>query len=194
MCQINTTMAQKGILTTSDYLSIDEYKRLLERLRLDEDYNYEIYSVLAFSTALRISDIKRIKWSDVVGRRGFQIQEKKTLKWRKISLSESVCDRIMDLYNKITPDKNEIIVKVSEQYLNRVLKKLKVKYNLNIGNFSTHSFRKTFARYIWEKNNRSEDSLVMLMRVLNHSSLSVTIKYLGITDDEIKNIYESIEI
>ena len=41
--------------------------------------------------------------------------------------------------------------------INKRLKDVKDRYNLSIDHFSTHSFRKTFGRYLYEANGRSKN-------------------------------------
>jgi site-specific recombinase XerD len=55
---------------------------------------------------------------------------------------------------------------------------------------STHSFRKTFGREVWKRNNYSEASIVKLSELFKHSSTSVTRIYLSITKEEINDLYE----
>lgn len=57
---------------------------------------------------------------------------------------------------------------------------------------SPHTFRKTFGRYVYDSNNRSAESLILLNKILNHSSIQITKTYLGITKDEVNGIYASI--
>lgn len=83
---------------------------------------------------------------------------------------------------------------VSIQYINRALKKWAVKYDLDIDNFSTHTFRKTFGRYVYDKGGRDEKTLMYLNRIFKHTSLDTTMIYLGIRDEEISNIFDSIKI
>ena len=83
---------------------------------------------------------------------------------------------------------------ISIQYINRILKKWIVKYELDINNFSTHSFRKTFGRYVYDKGGRDEKTLMYLNRIFKHASLDTTMIYLGIRDEEISNIFDSIQI
>jgi site-specific recombinase XerD len=59
---------------------------------------------------------------------------------------------------------------------------------------STHSCRKAFGRKVFESNGESEKSLVMLMDLYNHSSLSMTKVYLGLRQEEMNNIYDSLSI
>lgn len=101
------------------------------------------------------------------------------------------------------PDKRDFILAnkkgnenkpVSIQYINRTLKQWAIQYELDIDNFSTHTFRKTFGRYVYEKSGRTEKSLIYLNRIFKHASLDTTMIYLGIRDDEISSIFNSIEI
>ena len=55
---------------------------------------------------------------------------------------------------------------------------------------SAHSLRKTFG-YISYKNGTD---LSILMWVFNHSSVATTLRYIGITQDEIDNVYTNTRI
>ena len=192
-------MRLKGVLATSDYVRFDEFQKLVNALINDKNYKWAMYMSLSFSTGLRISDVLTIKWSDILDKASLIKEEEKTGKIRNIRFTEETIKKFKFLYNKLGKPKTDLFVMsnksgeaMSEQYINRVLKKIKDPYNLNVDTFSTHSIRKTFARTIWEKNNKSEESLVLLMEILNHSSMAITRRYLGITGDEIANIYHSI--
>jgi integrase len=54
---------------------------------------------------------------------------------------------------------------------------------------STHSLRKSFGRAVYEKNGRSEDALVKLSEMFQHSSPGLTRKYLGLRKQELGAIY-----
>ena len=80
--------------------------------------------------------------------------------------------------------------------INRKFKEMRVRYGLKINNFSTHTMRKTWARKIWENENadgRGEQSLVVLSEMMNHSSVAITRRYLGLRQQEIGQIYESLQ-
>lgn len=193
-------MAKKNQLTTSDYLQFNEYDRLLGRLHEDKEYLWELYARLSFCTACRVSDVLSLKWKDVLNQSLLVIVEQKTKKTRKIPFNASVKNKIVELYSLLgSPNINELIFvskvtgdAITVQYVNQKLKEFKVKYRVNIGNFSTHTFRKTFGRYVYESNNRSAESLILLNKILNHSNIDVTKTYIGITQDEINSIYNSI--
>lgn len=191
----------KGQLTTADYLSIDDYWRLVDGLHNESGYFGELFCRLAFCTALRGNDVLSLHWSDILGKEKATIREPKTNKKRKIHFHSSVVQKIQELYELLgRPPVNRFIFynKDTEkpytlEYVNHTLKKFRVKYRLPIKAFSTHTFRKTFGRYIWESNGRSSESLIKLCRVFQHSSLDITMVYLGIRQDEIDALYETIQ-
>jgi len=61
-------------------------------------------------------------------------------------------------------------------------------------NIGSHSLRKTFGYWIWHNAKNKEDALVKLQMIFNHSNTQVTAKYIGITSDEIKDVYNSINL
>ena len=53
--------------------------------------------------------------------------------------------------------------------------------------------RKSGSRLIWENKGHSDEYLIKLSSILNHSSTAMTRKYLGISREEIKDIYQSFD-
>ena len=49
-------------------------------------------------------------------------------------------------------------------------------------------------RYVYDKPGDKSDNLVKLNLILKHSSLEVTKRYIGITKEEINNVFESLDI
>ena len=83
---------------------------------------------------------------------------------------------------------------ISIQRINIVLKEIKVKYMLkDIPHFSTHSFRKTFGRQVVEMaGENSEMALIKLAELFNHSSTSITRRYLGLRQQELREVYDTL--
>jgi integrase len=195
-------MAKKNQLTTSDYLAVPEMKRLLKGLHDDGQYMWELYVRLAFCTALRVSDVLSLTWADVLHRESLVKTEKKTGKTRRIPFNPSTQDRIFELYHLMKkPNPNECIFisartrqPITVQYLNRLMKEWKKKYRLDIGNFSTHSFRKSFGRYVYDTHKNKSEALVLINNILNHSSIEVTKVYIGLRAEEIRSVFSSISI
>ena len=181
-------MAKKNQLTKSDYLPMEEYKKLLRLLHKDRQYLWELYARLAFCTALRVSDILSLAWADILHKGSLTKIEKKT--------------GIEELYILLKrPNPNELIFKskftgvsVSSQYLNRIMKEWKAKYKLDIENFSTHTFRKTFGRYVYDTSENKSEALLLLNRIFNHSNIEITKIYICIREDEINSIFDSIRL
>ena len=58
----------------------------------------------------------------------------------------------------------------------------------------SHSLRKSFGFWVWHEAEDKDKALVVLSQIFQHSSVQTTRKYIGITDDEIKTAFESIEL
>lgn len=197
-------MSKKGSITTADYLPYKDYQKLVQALIDEKKYWWACYCILSFCTGLRYSDVCRLRWCDVLDQRKIVITAKKTNKPHVIPIGRNASDHFDTLYIKMgKPSKKEVILagskneagkSVSIQYINRTLKSWAVKYELDIENFSTHTFRKTFGRYVYDKGGRDEKTLLYLNRIFKHTSLNTTMIYLGIRDDEISDIFNSITI
>ncbi len=195
-------MAKKNQLTTSEHLPYEEFTRLLDCLHRDGQYIWEMYARLSFCTACRASDTLRFRWKDVLGVASVTIVEQKTKKTRQIPFNPAVQKSFYELWQLLgCPDKKDYIMAspngdkpVTIQYVNMKLKEFKGKYRLRIDNFSTHTFRKTFGRYVYDQSGHSAESLILLNKILNHSSIQVTKTYIGITQEEVASIYASISL
>jgi integrase len=190
-------LSVKGSHTTADYLPWDEMTSLLGNLERDKRYMLLTLISVGSYTGLRISDLLRLRWVDLLQSEHLELHEVKTKKYRKIKINTKPKRLISTILrkNKTNPERlilfNEQTGKsYSRQHLNRLLKGIKREYKLSISNFSTHSFRKTFGRRIWHQDNYSEKSLILLSLIFNHADTQVTRKYLGITDEEIQAVYD----
>jgi integrase len=194
-------MSKKNQLTRTDYLSVEEYQKLVSCLHDDGDVLGETYTRVAKGTALRISDVLKLTWKKLLNER-FVLNEQKTGKRRSITVSEKTQDTFNMLYElNGKPNKEEPIFlnrrsgkTYTKQYINRLMKEWKEKYDICVGNFSSHSFRKSFGREYWDKSGCSDKALVNLSEIYNHSDISITRRYLGIRDEELSQVYEVIEV
>ena len=82
----------------------------------------------------------------------------------------------------------------SLEYINRLLKVFKVRYRLPIRAFSTHTFRKTFGRYVYELMGRSAEGLILLNQIFRHSNLETTRRYIGLAQEDIDKVFDSIRL
>jgi len=197
-------MSKKGSITTADYLPFKDYQKLVQSLIDEKKYWWACYCILSFCTGLRYSDVSRLRWCDVLDKKKITVTAKKTGKPQSVWLGNNTLDHLDTLYIKMgRPNKTSYCLEnhkapekkaVSIQYINKQLKSWVIKYNLDIENFSTHTFRKTFGRYVYEKSGRTNESLIYLNRIFKHANIDTTMVYLGIRDNEIASIFNSIEI
>ena len=153
---------------------------------------------LCIHTALRISDILRLNYNDVYDdnrkvRKTITLREKKTGKFKMIAL-------------------NKIVIAALKAHLTNAIPKLPLILNTRTGKsisriqayrlirdaaraiqlpqkVSCHSLRKTFGYHAW----KSGVSPVVIMDIYNHSSLTITKRYLGITQDDKNAVYIKLE-
>jgi integrase len=191
-------MSTKFSKTTADHLSWGEAMNLIRNLY--DDKNYKLSLLVAFGSfwGLRISDILSLKWDQVKDKDEFTIIEKKTNKSREIKINSQLKKHIDDCYENIGPRTKDEYIFTSQkgsiysiQRINVILKHLKVRYNLKIKNFSSHSLRKCFGREIFNRSaENAELAIVKLSQLFNHSNPSITRRYLGITQKELMETYD----
>lgn len=190
----------KGLLTTADYLPYEEYLRLLHCLHHDRLYKWEAYCKISFCTAFRVSDVRTTHWKDILGKNEFIKIEQKTQKARLVKINDEIRDNIQQMYQLLGKPDTELSVicnprtgePYSREHINRILKYFLWKYKLRIKRFSTHSFRKTFGRYVYESLGRTSDALVRLSQILNHKNIETTRRYIGLDQDDIDEVFESL--
>lgn len=131
------------------------------------------------------------------------IQEKKTKKTRRIKINPDLRDIVIRLKIKMgVTDSSQFIFlnkfgtkPIDKSWVNVRLKEIFKKYGIEMdGNVSSHMFRKTLGNRVLKLNNYSNESIVLLMSLFNHSSLSITKKYLGIREREIHDVYDSLRL
>lgn len=179
-------MSLKGSRTTADYLPWNEMLVLTQKLLRAKEYEFATLIATGCYTGLRISDLKLLRWSEM--KNPMVVTEKKTGKQRTIHLHEDLLRFLHEVKVAHEPKTDELIYPKSLQYTNRKLKEIAREHKMDV-RISTHTFRKTFGRRIWSKNDYSEKALILLGQVFNHSSVAITKRYLGIRDKEIEDIY-----
>ena len=179
-------MSLKYSSTTADYLQWSEAMNLVRKLARDSNYKMSLLIALGCFTGLRISDILALRWNQILDAEEFTIIEIKTGKQRTIRINMQLQQHVRDCYEHINPVGINAPVLISQkgtvytvQRINVMLKEIKKKYKLHIGNFSCHM-----------NNDNSELALVKLMELFNHSSVSITKRYLGLRQEELLNTYD----
>lgn len=191
-------MALKGQKTTSDFLEWDKMKTLVLKLERDGDFKFALLISCGCYLGLRISDLLQLKWSDLLYKEYCELIEKKTKKERKVTINTELAAIIERIYTELNPSMEQYIFvnrfgkkPISVQHVNTKLKEIFKQYNIK-GQYSSHFMRKSLGRQVWTKNNYSEQALILLSQLFNHSSIQTTKIYLGIREQEISNLYLSL--
>ena len=196
-------MSLKGSNTTTGYLEWDTFVSLITRLENKGEFKFCLLISTGVFTGLRISDLLTLKYTDLINKDILTIREKKTKKVRTIKINPDLSILVERIYKKLNlTNPNQFIFlnrfgnkPIDKSYVNTKLKELFSKNRIKIdGNISSHLFRKTLARRVMELNNYSNESLVLLMELFGHSSMSITKRYLGIRQQEINDIYLSVSL
>jgi integrase len=195
-------MSLKGQKTTSSHVEWNDIVSLILKLERDKEYKFALLISVGCYTALRISDILSLKFSDLLWKDHFTIIEKKTKKSRTITINNDLKDILSRCYigMGISDSHQPIFLNrfgnnvITIQYVNRRLKELMTKYRVvkDTSVIKSHSLRKTFSSHVWDRNGNSDRSLVLLSEVLNHANISTTKIYLSIRQEEIGEIYQNL--
>ncbi len=160
-------------------------------LRRGQLRNYTMV-VMGACTVLRISDLLRLKWSDVYDeeREAFHahisVYEKKTGKHRNIALSKAVVFALMQLYPHrrgefIFANNRKDAKAIGRVQAWRIIHEAVVTLGIT-GKIACHSLRKTWGYHACRGGAVPP---AVIMHIYNHSSFEITKIYLGIEQDDI---------
>ena len=145
--------------------------------------------VVGIYTGLRISDILQLTHEDI--QKGHvTIKEKKTGKTKKFPINAQV----KEYYdNYIENGAGEIFVSSSNRSRGRVWSTVHAWKIINEaaqfvgieGEVGTHTMRKTFGYFVFQKTK----DIALVQKLLNHSSPAVTLRYIGITQTQMDEVY-----
>lgn len=173
-----------------DYEKLEEIKRRL-KARNERDY---ILVMIGLYTALRISDILRIRVEDIK-KDYINIREKKTSKFRRIYLNHDLKKALREYVNDKEP--HEYLIK-SREGTNKPITRARaygvlkdVAKEVGLDSIGTHSLRKTFGYWAYKDTK----DVAALQKLFNHSYPEETLRYIGIEQDGVdqllKNAYRN---
>jgi integrase len=173
-----------------------QVKQLTEYYLGKEQIRNHVLIIMGVYTALRVSDLLRLRWNDVYDfrrrrvRDRIQLTEQKTGKSKIIALNRDAVSALSqyaaqkdihpDMFIMENPRTHKAISRVQAFRIIRAAAS-----DLNIGRVSCHSLRKTFGYHAWKNGV----ALAVIMEIFNHSSYAVTRRYLGITQDDKNEAY-----
>ena len=180
----------KFVNPIKDARKIEALKKYLKE-RNERDY---MLFLLGIHFGLRISDLLSLRIEDVVGKKYIIIKEKKTGKIKSFPVAE-VVQRELESYLKgrtkgwlfLSREKSGATPITRQQAYNVLSDAAKaVGIKDPIG---THTLRKTFGYWACKQGT----SLELIQKILNHSSPGVTLRYIGITQDQINSVYKKLK-
>lgn len=189
------------------HIQEDDLKRIREYLKLKNKIVLLSFINIGVNVALRISDLRNLRFEDIIDGRYIEIKETKTKKRRIISLNSAVQKSLKELkayYKSIGYPNTEgyifkSLTRYNKKFLidtpftnNGVSKEFnKIKDMLNIlYPIGSHSLRKTWGYTVYKKTK----NIAIIMKALNHSSVEQTLKYIGVEQEDINNLYDEIII
>lgn len=149
---------------------------------------------MGINNGLRVGDLLRLKVKDVKGLKEgdtLTIKESKTGKQNILMFNKNVYKALKNYLDIENPDYEDYLFEsrkgkkpLSVSTVNALIKKWTRAINLK-GNFGSHTLRKTFG-YI--QRIKYKVGFEILAKRFNHSSPSVTMRYLGISDKEVNGM------
>lgn len=181
--------------------------QIKNQLRGEGRYRDLLLFTIGINTALRVSDLVKLRVSDFVDSDGspktfFDVKEQKTDKARRVTINEAMATAFGE-YCAAYPDicdnsDNFLFFNVKRLNYSEPIKRGMVWLVLSDickavglkGNFGAHTLRKT-----WGYHARMNGvPLSHIMKILNHSSEETTLRYLGITADELAEVARNLTL
>ena len=154
--------------------------------------NYMLFNI-GINTGLRVSDILALTVGDVRNKTHIILKEKKTSKTKRFLINANLRMDIDKYINNMGT--YEFLFK-SQKGINAPITRIQAYRILNgaanqcgLTEIGTHTMRKTFGYWHYKQYK----DVAILQDIFNHSAPSITLRYIGITDDikdkTIENFY-----
>ena len=161
---------------------VEKIKKMKDILMKQDYRDYLLFGV-GINTGFRISDILQLKVKDVKDKTHIEITEEKTGKTKRQfinGIKEDIDKYITGMadHEYLFQSRKGTNKPISRVQAYRVLKKAAEK--LGIEKVGTHTLRKTFGYHHYQRNK----DVAILQKLFNHSSPSITLEYIGISQDE----------
>lgn len=197
--------------------NIEDIERISQYLIDNKRYRDNMLFIVGINFGLRVSDLRVLRFSNLINnnltfKESFPVFEQKTRNTRKrkknryITINLAVIEAVtlylenthgvtMDDYmfrsasNRGSNSNEPLTIKS----IDRILKGIAKDLDLNI-RMSTHTLRKTFCYHQMLMSHNDSRKLLLLQKMLNHSSPLQTLDYIGITNEEIEEAYQNLNL
>lgn len=190
MCNVNGGMLMKYLV---------EPIRDKDKIRKVEDYlsqkglRNKVLFCLGINSGLRVSDILSLNVEDVRKKTHIELCVRKTGKIKKFPINKKL-EKLLKRYIRGKSDKAPLFEsqkcnRLDRSQVYRFLNEACVAVGID-ANIGTHTMRKTFGYHHYKQFK----DVAMLQMIFNHSSPSITLRYIGIDQDEIDKSYKAFEL
>ena len=165
--------------------------------------------LIGINLGIRASDLCGLKYNffmndDGTFKKFYSLQPKKTKKtgkYVKLYFNQTVQKAISEyLESYPVEDLNEYLFKsrvgdghITERSLGRIIKDTAAEVGIE-RNICSHSLRKTFGYFVYHNAEDKNNALIILQTIFNHSSPAITSKYIGLTDNEISDVFNTLNL
>ncbi|MCI1881666.1 MAG: tyrosine-type recombinase/integrase [Sporolactobacillus sp.] len=174
--------------------------KLMYQLLRRRDVRYSVLFKFGINTGLRVGDIIKLRVCDIYTpelnfKEHLVLVEQKTKKNKMILLNRTVRTCLAQyVHTKKLPYEGYLFYSRKGGYLGRVqvYRVLRAAATtLGIEHFGTHSMRKTWGYWTYKL---SKYNIGLIMDTLNHSSPAITLRYIGINQDEKDRLYSLVQL
>lgn len=172
----------KDVQPIRDLEQLENMKWALKRFCGERDY---ILFCLGINTGLRITDLLQLKIKDVKGKKSITVKEGKTKKQRQVLL-EGVYEELNAYISTLKGTEWLFPSRKGDKAITRIQAYQQFKKASEMAGVEavgTHTLRKTFGYWFYKQYK----DIASLQNILNHSKPDVTLRYIGITQEEIEN-------
>ena len=150
-----------------------------------KDDKYYIMFIVGINVGLRVSDVLTLKVDDVKNKDHVTIYEQKTGKTKRFLINKQMQKELSEYIKKNELQPDGYLIKsrkgsnnpISRVQAYRVLNE--VADSIGLDEVGTHTMRKTFGYWHYQQFH----DVALLQDIFNHSSPSITLRYIGMNDD-----------
>lgn len=197
--------------------SLDDINRISKYLISEGKYRDNMLFIVGINFGLRASDLRMLRFSNLITpefvfKESFAVFEQKTRNTRKrkknryITINRAVMDAVT-LFLENTPNvslsdymfrshsnnSKSVNEPITVRAIEGILKTVAREVGIN-AKVSTHTLRKTFCYHQMVMSHNDTRKLLLLQKMLNHSSPAQTLDYIGITTEEIEEAYKQLNL
>lgn len=197
--------------------SMADIERITQYLIRRKRWRDNMLFIVGINFGLRVSDLTGLRFCDLINdnlsfKTSFPVFEKKTRNTRKrkknryITINTAVIEAVTlylehtpgvslsdYMFRSVAPNGRSENRPLNRKSVERILKGIAEDLGLNM-HVSTHTLRKTFAYHQMVMSHNDPRKLLLLSKMMGHSSVGVTMDYIGITGEEIEEAYKGLNL